>query len=1134
MKSSRKTFWGVMLALACASVSVHAQLIIDDKLTGTSSSYPWTAINGACLTAGDGSGSIPACAGLNYYNGKTLVGGETGRLPDTPGKGALRLTNGDTRNGGNNGDNQTGAVVYRDTFPTNEGLQVTFTTVTYGGDGDNGTGADGISFFLADGAKPASVGALGGSLGYSCSNSNGTYDGVLGGYLGIGIDEYGNFANPGDNTDTGPGFRAGRISLRGAGNTAYSALSADPTYGPFYPANASADDKRDAVHNTCKTKTVWNYSGGRRSRTDNKANTGIALPASLSLNYPLLATQVLPAGVTISNQQGMNTPLRANATPITYDVKITQDGLLDFSYSVNGGDATSVISNRRITLDNGPLPASFRFGFSAGTGGSNNVHEITCFKAAPLNQSASSAGTNVQQSARVEAGTQVYLAYYHPTNWWGQLTAQNLLVDDNGVVSINAIANWDASCTLTGGNCQATRSNVTAQTPDSRVMLTWDPTATTPSGVPFRWDNLSAAQKANLTAGDGTATDARLRYLRGDRSAELNRTGGSFRTRTGLLGDIINSSPTWVGAPSLPYQGPWSDALFPAANAPESATTAQQYEAFKTNNAARQNVVYVGANDGFLHGFRSGAYTAGGTFDPMAANDGREVLAYMPANVLKTIHSTSSSLDFGSSQYSHNLYVDATPGTGDLFYGGQWHTWLVGGTGAGGAVDAAGNATGPIADKTTSATNGVIYALDITDPSQFSETGAAAIVKGEWSSSTITCNVADCGRNLGSTYGTPIIRRPAQRPVGRAIRQRAQQHQWRGRHVHHADRSGQRGHELPLPAGRRGACRGREQERHRQRELGRPRRRPRHRLRLCRRRARQPLALRPHERQPGPVGRRRCADVHHLRRPAHHDATHGFLGRWRRPARPARRDREFRHRPAAARDAGQRAQVRDGHAGAVRHLGLEPQRLERQGHLVGAVRLAVAVAAADRECREPAGPERHGAGQRRRWRHHPLSLAQFRQGVLAGLHGLRERQQQVRVDPAPADDDRADRLQPDDGLRRLPRQHHHSVRAASLELRSATGIGLHHGRVAGHGRCAADGGGNPQQSFFADQNGNFMLLNGGIISGIGLSATGTPSIVTARQSPYLVQQTVGGTGVVTKINPGAGGAGKRITWIKRR
>ena len=150
-------------------------------------------------------------------------------------------------------------------------------------------------------------------------------------------------------------------------------------------------------------------------------------------------------------------PKRGDAIPITYGVKITQNGILDFSYSVNGGAEQAVITNRDITRDSGPLPASFRFGFSAGTGGGSNVHEITCFKAEAVDESVSSAGTNIQQSGRVEAGTQVYLAFYHPNNWWGELRAQNLLVDSTtNKVSIAKVANWNASCTLTGGACAST------------------------------------------------------------------------------------------------------------------------------------------------------------------------------------------------------------------------------------------------------------------------------------------------------------------------------------------------------------------------------------------------------------------------------------------------------------------------------------------------------------------------------------------------------------------------------------------------------------------------------------------------------------------------------------------------------
>ncbi len=71
----------------------------------------------------------------------------------------------------------------------------------------------------------------------------------------------------------------------------------------------------------------------------------------------------------------------------------------------------------------------------------------------------------------------------------------------------------------------------------------------------------------------------------------------------------------------------------------------------------------------------------------------------MPNAVVQTIHNGSdASLDYASPQYAHNFYVDAPPGTGELFYRGTWHTWLVGGLGPGGSA---------------------IFALDVTDPNAF-------------------------------------------------------------------------------------------------------------------------------------------------------------------------------------------------------------------------------------------------------------------------------------------------------------------------------------------------------------------------------------------------------------------------------
>ncbi|CAG9176552.1 hypothetical protein LMG23992_03309 [Cupriavidus laharis] len=746
-----------LLAVAAVVLvgNARAQMVVADTFTGASSSQKWRPMAGACLTAGNNTGSIPACGGLPYYQGKVLVGGADGRLPDRPGNGALRLTNGDYQSGGSNGDRQNGAIVSDFTFPAGQGLDVTFTAVTYGGDNFEGRGADGISFFLADGSRPATVGALGGSLGYSCANGNPIYDGVAGAYIGLGIDEFGNFSNKSDNTTTGSGPNGGagttpgRISLRGAGDVNWASLSA--RYPQYYPAGLNDVLRGLAVRTTCATGALWDFSAARTNyRGQYVSGTAKTTAEKVALNYNYMAHS--DPGIPLSNQQGVARPLRGKATPITYALRLTQNGRLSLSYSVNGGATRTVMNDKSIVESNGPLPPTFRFGFAGGTGDGSNVHELLCFRAAPAGQSAGSAGANLQESSRVETGTQIYKAFYQSTNWSGALTAHDLVSDANGVVSIHPQANWNAGCSLTGGSCAETGKSVTAQSPDSRTILTWDGMR----GVPFQWASLTPAQQAVLTAGDASATDARLRYLRGDRSKEINSAGaGTFRARGSVLADVINASPNWAGNPSAPYIGPWADALYPKATMPERDGKAQAYAQYKAAHAERQNVVYVGSNDGLLHGFRAGRYGKDGRFasDAGTPNDGREILAYMPGAVLDMIHSTDKHYDYSAPEYAHNLYVDATPGTGDLFYGGAWHTWLVGGLGGG------GNAAGPVADKAGTA-SGTLYALDVSDPSRFSEANAASLVIGEWSSGNIACtNVADCGKRLGSTYGTPQVRR---------------------------------------------------------------------------------------------------------------------------------------------------------------------------------------------------------------------------------------------------------------------------------------------------------------------------------------------------------------------------------------
>ncbi len=278
-------------------------------------------------------------------------------------------------------------------------------------------------------------------------------------------------------------------------------------------------------------------------------------------------------------------------------------------------------------------------------------------------------------STRVKAGNKIYEAQFNSGDWSGDLEARESTATGKLGAPI-----WKSSSFLGVNTDQDTRT-IISMASDTR------------GGVPFRWANITAAQQGQLSLQADGSTDAlgaaRLKYIRGDGTKEGNGAA-QFRKRFQTkLGDIVDSNPVYVGKPS----GGFLD------------TT---YTSFAASN--RTPVVYVGANDGMLHGFN--------------ANDGKEVLAYVPSKVYDKL-STITRQD-----YNHVFTVNGQIATQDVKEGSNWKTYLVGALGKGGQG---------------------VYSLDVTDPSNFTEANAASIVKWEFTD-------AD-DADLGYVYSDPVIRK---------------------------------------------------------------------------------------------------------------------------------------------------------------------------------------------------------------------------------------------------------------------------------------------------------------------------------------------------------------------------------------
>jgi len=198
---------------------------------------------------------------------------------------------------------------------------------------------------------------------------------------------------------------------------------------------------------------------------------------------------------------------------------------------------------------------------------------------------------------KITAGTLLYQTVYQKKEWAGNLFA--ICLDERGdemnCEGTDSEVKWTADQKAVDGGSSwwDSRRIITMKDDDSR------------EGVPFRWDDISDAQKGWL----GNATI--LNYIRGDRTNEQSK-GGTLRNRVTHYGDFVHSEPTHYAS-----------------------------------------LILVGSNDGMLH-----------VFDDTT---GDELFSYVPSFSYKSWDVETSqyieklkTLSQASYQSNHQYFVDQT------------------------------------------------------------------------------------------------------------------------------------------------------------------------------------------------------------------------------------------------------------------------------------------------------------------------------------------------------------------------------------------------------------------------------------------------------------------------------------------
>jgi len=278
---------------------------------------------------------------------------------------------------------------------------------------------------------------------------------------------------------------------------------------------------------------------------------------------------------------------------------------------------------------------------------------FTALVAGILRASATQGGV-AASTVSLTAGTKKFIPVFTTGQWSGNLIAVEL--DATTGAEKTGKPFWQVSTTNkdTGEELE----NKLGPHADRNIVVGTG--VTTPRAVPFKHADMSTALRDRVSKTDAANL---INYLRGDRTHETG-DNNLYRKRAVLLGDIVNSNPTFVGPDIDQGYGKLAN-----------ATNAASYVNYLGTKRARPGgLIFIGANDGMLHAFRE--------------SDGQEVFAYVPHAVMPHLHKLAQK------DYEHRYFVDGPTSQGDFQRpNGSWNTAVLASAGAGAKSVFAINAT---------------------------------------------------------------------------------------------------------------------------------------------------------------------------------------------------------------------------------------------------------------------------------------------------------------------------------------------------------------------------------------------------------------------------------------------------------